>query len=517
MVDEHIPALSRRQIVLLMAALVLGMALVALDTTLVGTALPTIVAELDGVALYSWLISAYLLTSTVTVPVYGRLADMWGRKPLFLWGIVLFVIGSALCGQAQSMLQLIAFRAIQGLGAGAVQPMAITILGDVFGVEQRARMQALFSAVWGTSGIVGPTLGALIVMLASWHWIFYVSLPIGLLAFFLVSRVYHERAAVQQRSVDVLGACLLTAGVSALLLALQQRAAPNPPALPLDILAFVLLAVFLIVELRSSDPIVPLSLCRRPVIGIGYLVGFLSGATQFGVSAFIPISVQGAMGGTALAVGAVIAPMSIGWPLGSIASGRLVLRVGYKRVLIAGAIATLLGSLGLQTLTSSTQQPVAMAIVALIGLGMGLSSTPVIIAIQNAVDWNQRGVATALTQFSRSIGGSIGAALMGALLNQQVALRLTPIGSPLGRDAPALVNDLLDPARRLAYAEPLLAAARDGLAAALSVVYLVPLVAALLGVVLVLVAFPAGKVEQLARGGPPTPGPFLSKWGKGRR
>ncbi|MSQ15754.1 MAG: MFS transporter [Dehalococcoidia bacterium] len=412
--------LSRRATVLLITSLMMGMALAALDATIIGTALPTIVADLGGIDLYSWLIAAYLLTSTTTVPLYGRVADIWGRKPVFLLGIVLFLVGSGLCGLAQSMVQLVIFRGIQGLGAGAIQPMVMTILGDVFQLEQRARMQGFFSAVWGISSVVGLALGSIIVTLASWHWIFYVNFPFGIIALVLISKSYHERVSAKQRSVDILGAALLVTGVSVLLLALQN----GVPGIPISLLyIFVLLALglFLLVESRTADPIVPLGMLRRPILGVSYLISILMGTVQFGVTGFVPLFVQGAMGGTALAVGAVIAPMSIGWPLGSIASGRLILRFGYKIVLIGGVSAAFLGSAALQTLSPDSPHAMVMGVVALIGLGMGLSSTPVIIAVQNAVQWDQRGTATALTQFSRTIGGSIGVALMGGNVKPAVA------------------------------------------------------------------------------------------------
>jgi EmrB/QacA subfamily drug resistance transporter len=489
---EQRPELSRRQVVLLMAALMLGVALAALDANIVGTALPTIVADLGGVSLYSWLVAVYLLTSTTTVPLYGRLADLWGRKPVFLVGIALFIAGSALCGLARSMPQLIFFRALQGLGAGAIMPMAMTILGDVFTIERRARMQGFFSAVWGTSSILGPSLGALILTVLSWPWIFLVNVPVGLLALLLVGRAYHETVVRRERSIDVRGAVLLTLGTSLLLLALQQHRLMSPEALGLFLLAGGCLGAFVAAELRVPDPIIPFSLLGRPLIGASYLISAMAGCVQFGVSAFVPLFVQGAMGGTALNVGAVLAPMSLGWPVGSILSGRLILRVGYKRVLLAGMLAALLGAAALQTLSVRSSLGLVMAIVALVGLGMGLSSTPMIIAVQNAVHWHQRGVATALVQFSRTIGGSLGVALMGALLNAQLGLRL---GGTLESEG-QIINTLLDPARRGTLAAGVVETVQVGLAGALHTVYLVPFGAALVGLTLALLVFPGGRVDQ---------------------
>lgn len=484
------PTLSRRQTALIVASLMLALALAALDATIVGTALPTIVADLGGVSLYSWLIAAYLLTSTTTVPLYGRVADMVGRKPVLMFGIALFLLGSVLCGLAQSMVQLIVFRAVQGLGAGAIQPVIFTIVGDLFPVEQRARLQGFFSGVWGTASIVGPSLGGLIIAVASWHWVFFINVPIGLAAMLMLAQNYHEQVVRQRHTVDFLGAALLTAGISTLLLALA-----NSGGLGFYLAPFGLLGAFILVETRAREPILPLGLLNKPLIWVGYLVSTLSGAVQFGTTGFIPLFVQGAQGGSPLSVGAVLAPMSIGWPIGSIAGGRLILRFGYRPVLLGGLVATLLGTAALQLLRPATPVPLVMLNVALVGLGMGLTSTPVLISIQNAVGWQQRGVATALNQFSRTIGGSLGVALMGSVLNVQAAARL---GGGLGgpdADPTTIVRNLLDPAGRALYAGRL-DMLQQAMADALHVVFLLPLAFAGLALILGVLAFPAGSVRD---------------------
>ena len=486
------PVLSPRQTALIVASLMLALALAALDATIVGTALPTIVADLGGVSLYSWLIAAYLLTSTTTVPLYGRVADMVGRKPVLLFGIVLFLAGSVLCGLAQSMVQLIIFRAVQGLGAGAIQPIIFTLVGDLFPVEQRARLQGFFSGVWGTASIIGPSLGGLIIAVASWHWVFYINVPIGLAAMLMLAHNYHEHIVRRRHAVDFLGAALLTAGISTLLLALE-----NPSGPVLYLAAAGLLGGFIFVETRTPEPIVPLRLLGKPLIWVGYLVSTLSGAVQFGTTGFIPLFVQGAQGGSPLSVGAVLAPMSIGWPVGSITAGRLILRFGYRPVLLAGLAATVLGTAALQLLQPATPVPLVMLNVALVGLGMGLTSTPVLISIQNAVAWQQRGVATALNQFSRTIGGSLGVALMGAVLNLQAQTRLA--GQAPGADPATVVRNLLDPAARVLYAGQL-GVLQQALAEALRVVFILPLAFAGFALVLGALAFPAGSVhDHMAR------------------
>jgi len=497
-----------RQTTLITVALMLSIALAALDALVVGTAMPTIVGSLGGVSLYSWLVAVYLLTSTTTVPVYGRLADMYGRKPIFLFGIGLFLVGSALCGLSQSMPQLIAFRAIQGLGAGAVQPIAMTIIGDIFSVEQRAKMQGLFSGVWGISSFVGPPLGGLIVATLSWHWIFYVNLPIGIVALAFIVLFYRERVEHHARPVDVTGVLLLTGGITALLLALQETGQTEGlSGLTLALLyasAASLLGVFIWGQGHSDDPMVPLDLFRRPVIGIGYLVGFLAGLAQFGVGTYVPLFIQGPMLGTALTVGTVTAPTSIGWPIGSVVSGRFILRVGYKRVMLAGVAAISIGAGCLLFLTSDTPLLVLAAVNGVIGLGLGLSATPIIIAIQNAVAWKQRGVATALNQFSRTMGGAVGVALMGSLLNAGLAARLASASALVGQPDPhGLINDLLDPAARLALSPAVANALRAALAVSLNNLFFVAVGAGLLALLATLFLFPDGSVEEHGRKIPP--------------
>jgi EmrB/QacA subfamily drug resistance transporter len=493
-------SLSRRETVLLVTSLILAIALAALDALVVGTAMPTIVGSLGGISLYSWLVSIYLLTSTTTVPLYGRLADIYGRKPVFLFGISLFLVGSVLCGLAGSMVQLIIFRAVQGLGAGAVLPLAMTIIGDVFSVEERARMQGMFSAVWGVSSVIGPPLGALIVTYLSWHWIFFVNIPVGLFALALIVVVYHERVERHERRLDLPSLALLIFGATVLLFALQEighssaeRAAPLPLLFGL---ALGMLGLFFWLESRSEDPLVPVSFYRRPIIGIGYLVGFLSGMAQLGFGTYVPLFVQGAMLGTVGSVGLVMAPLSIAWPIGSTASGRLILRSGYRSILVAGVLALAVGTAALLLLNVDSPLPVLMAIAALVGLGMGLSTTPRIIALQNAVAWNQRGMATALNQFSMTMGGAVGVALMGAIFNGTLTANLARAPETAAGNPGDLANALLDPVARVTLGEPAIAALRLAFADSLLATYVVAAVAAALALVAAIAFFPRGGVSD---------------------
>ena len=317
-----------------------AIALAALDATVVGTAMPTIIGQLGGLSEYAWVFSIYLLTSTTTVPIYARLADVHGRKPVFLAGLTLFVLGSMLCGFAASMPQLIAFRAMQGLGAGAVQPISFTIAGDIFSPERRARMQGWFSAVWGVSAIIGPAIGGLITSTIGWPWVFELNLPVGILAGLIIWFALHETAERRPQRIDWMGAAILTGGVVLLLVAVSEGGDlfgwVSPQVAAMLAAAIGLLAWFVRHARRTPDPLVDLDLLKAPVIRAGLLVGTLAGIVMFGVTTFVPPMVQGVHLGTPLEAGVAVAAMSIGWPLASIVAGRLLARVGARPLVIGG-------------------------------------------------------------------------------------------------------------------------------------------------------------------------------------
>ena len=483
------------------AATMAGTFLAALDTSIVGTAMPTIVGQLGGLSIYSWVFSAYLLTSTTTVPLYGRLSDMYGRKPLFIVSACVFVLGSALCGVARNMEQLVLFRAVQGVGAGGIIPVTFTILGDLFSVEERAKISGLFSAVWGSSAVAGPTVGGFIVDYLDWRWVFYINLPFGVVSIYLLWRFLHETQQTGERRIDYLGAILLTAGVTGLLLVLRQvgddRNWLSPLTLAMLAGVTALFAAFIWQERHFPSPLTPLDLFRSRIIAVVTSAGVLIGGVMFGVSSFVPLYVQGVLGKSAVQAGLTVAPFSIGWSLASIVAGRVILRAGYRVSVVAGVVSATLGAGCL--LLASAQRGIwpAAAAAGFVGVGMGLSATAMLIGVQNAVGWAQRGVATALVQFSRTIGGAVWVAALGTVLASGMASRMTSAtGAPNA-------NELLDPELRAGLTPAALASLRDALSGALHDVYVFMFVLALLALAIVALAFPRGSVSELqaAEGG----------------
>jgi EmrB/QacA subfamily drug resistance transporter len=481
-----LPPITREQR-LLTAGLMAALAVAALDSTVVGTAMPTIIGQLGGLSEYAWVFSAYLLASTTTVPLYAKLADIHGRKPIFLFGLALFVTGSALCGLAGSMWVLIAFRTIQGLGAGAVQPISFTIAGDIFEPRQRARMQGFFSGVWGIAAIVGPAIGGLITATVGWPWVFELNIPVGLVAAAIIGLRLDERFERRPHRIDWLGAALLSGSVALLLFAVAEGGQlfgwVSAPFAAMIVAAAALIWLFVRQSRRVPEPLVDLDLLAVPLIRAGLWIGTLAGIVMFGVTTFVPPLVQGVQGGTAVQAGAVVAAMSIGWPVGSVVSGRTLHRVGARPFVLAGCALILLGSLATTQATRIDSLAFATAACGVVGLGMGLSSTVLLIMIQGAVPWQRRATATGLVQFSRTIGGSVGVGLMGGILAAFVGAASSAILDPIGRE-------------QLTSAQ--LAAGRDALDAGLQVVYWLMAVAAVAALVVAIRTMPAAKLGEPA-------------------
>ena len=499
--------MTRHAKLIVTIALMLGMSLAALDTTIVGTALPSIVGKLGGISLYSWVFSIYLLTSTTTVPIYGKLADLYGRKPMFLFGSGLFLLGSIMCGTAQSMEQLIIFRAIQGLGAGAVMPIVLTIIGDLYELKERARVQGLFSGVWGISSVVGPALGGIIVDHFSWRWVFYINVPFGLVSCVLLVLYLKENVERKKQSLDYFGTLALTGSIVALLFAMLQGGTSwawvSLPSIGLFAISIVLLVLFLYQERRAPEPILPLTLFNNRIIAISSIGGVILGVLMFGISSYVPLFVQVVMGGTATSAGLTLGPLLLAWPIAATFSGRIVIRYGYRFTSVVGMVLATLGTGMVVLFNTGTTLPFIIVSMLIIGTGLGLCSTAFIISVQNAVPWNLRGVATATTQFFRTIGGTIGVALMGTILNAQMASRFPPIFAHFASAAARLPknvapsNVLLTPNVRVTLPTAFLDQLQIALSQSLFWVYMLTLALAAIGMITMFL-LPGGRAEKHA-------------------
>ena len=402
-------------------ALMLSTSLVAIDSTILATAVPSVVADLGGFSQFPWLFSLYLLAQAVSVPIYGKLADQMGRKPMMLFGVSLFVAGSVLCGFAWSLPVLIAFRAVQGLGAGAIIPMSQTILGDLYTVAERARVTGYLASVWGASAVIGPTLGGVFSEYASWRWIFFVNIPLGALAIWLLLRGFHEKVVRSRHTIDYAGAAALAAGCSLLILALLEGGEAWSWTSATSGLVFaagaVLMAVFVLVERRAVEPVVPGWAVSRRILAAGNLVSFAVGALLFGLTTYVPTFVQGVLGTGALVAGFALAALTVGWPIAASLSGRVYLAIGFRNTALIGSSIALLGS-ALMAIASTGVTVWEVAVICfVIGVGMGLVNAPVLVAVQSVVGWDRRGVVTSTNLFNRSIGSAVGVAVFGAIAN----------------------------------------------------------------------------------------------------
>jgi EmrB/QacA subfamily drug resistance transporter len=403
------------------------------------------------------------------------------------------------------MEQLIVFRAIQGLGAGAVLPIVLTIIGDIFALEERARVQGLFSGVWALSSIIGPALGGLIVDHFSWRWVFYINIPFGLLSAFLLIIALNENVERKKFSLDYTGTLTLTGGIVALLFALLQGGTSwawnSLPSIALFALAAVLLVLFLYQERRAPEPILPLTLFKNRIIAISSIGGVMLGVLMFGITSYAPLFVQGVKGGTATSAGVTLGPLLIAWPIFSTLSGKIIMRFGYRFTAISGAFLAVIAMSMVTLFHIDTGLPFIVAAMAVLGAGLGLMSTAFVLAVQNAVPWNLRGVATASTQFFRTIGGTVGVAIMGTILNVQMALRFAPIFARYAgvearlTEGIAPSNVLLTPGLRGALPIDLLRQLQGALAQSLFWVYALMLVFALVGLATMFL-LPGGRAEQ---------------------
>lgn len=446
-------ALTSRERWAIMGAIMLGLFLSAMDQTVVGTALPRIIADLSGLELYSWVFTSYMLASTASVPIVGKMGDIFGRKRFFLAGIVVFLIGSMLCGAAQSMMQLILFRGLQGIGGGFIFANAFALIGDLYPPVERGKYAGLMSGVFGIASIIGPLVGGFITDNLDWRWVFYVNIPLGLVALAVLARVLpgHERPA-QRRPLDYAGAVTLVAAIVPLLLAFSwagtDYAWTDIRVLAPMAFAAAMAVTFFIIERRAAEPIVPLSLFQNRVFAVCTAVTFVSGAAMFAGTVYIPLFMQGVLDFSATNAGLVLTPMTLAMVAGSAISGQIISRTGrYKALVVVGLLVATGGLLLLSRLGAGSSQVAGMAAMAVLGFGLGLSFPALVLASQNAVPFSMMGVTTSLNTFARSVGGTIGVAIMGSLLTRRLDGELAAsLPAEVRREAPApLIQALSNP------------------------------------------------------------------------
>ncbi|MEZ0092221.1 MDR family MFS transporter [Streptacidiphilus sp. EB129] len=435
------PRAEHRRILIILSALMMGMFLAALDQTIVATALPTIAGDLHGLNHLSWVVTAYLLTSTISTPLWGKLGDQFGRKGLFQAAIVVFLVGSALSGLSRNMAELIAFRALQGVGAGGLIVGAQAIIGDVVSPRQRGRYMGYFGAVFGASSVIGPLAGGYLTEHLSWRWVFYVNLPLGALAVFVISAVLRLPRTRTHHVIDYAGAALLGAAVTAVILLTTWGGSTygwgSTPILGLAAAAAVLTGLFVLVERRAAEPVLPLALFRNPVFSVANAIGFLIGAVMFGVIIYIPLYLQTVHGASPTSSGLQLLPLICGMLITFITSGRLVTARGrYKIFPIIGTAVMTFGIYLLSLMNPSTGLPVSAAYMFVVGFGIGMVMQILVVAVQNAVPREQLGTATSSTTFFRTIGGSFGVTVLGAVFNNRLAANL-PVYLP-----PAAVHQI---------------------------------------------------------------------------
>lgn len=435
---------SRRWI---LAALMCTMMLAAMDNYIVSTAVPQIVGDLGGFSLFSWVFSIYLLAQTVTIPIYGKLSDLFGRKPILIFGTLVFLIGSAACGAAWDMKSLIAFRALQGFGAGAIMATVSTLAGDLYSVRERAVIQGWLSSVWGMAALAGPLLGGAFAEYITWRWIFFINLPIGAVALLLITTFLHERVERHRPRIDYAGSALVLASVGMLIFGLSQggQAWPwfSPQSLGVFGITALLIAITVVVERRAIDPIIPGWLWHRRELAMANLATLGLGLAMMAPNVYLPTFMQSVRGLGAIAAGMVLASMSIGWPMASAFSGQLYTRIGFRDTALIGGSLLIVGATGFVLIPSP--QPTWMIVVdqIILGAGFGLVSTPLLVGVQSVVGWSQRGVTTGANMFSRYLGQSIGAAMFGAIFNSVVSGRLQQAPAEIASELPKAVDGVV--------------------------------------------------------------------------
>lgn len=433
------PTVSRRDVGFrsergpILIALMLSTGLIAIDATILATAVKSVTDDLGDFASFPWLFSVYLLAQAVSVPIYSKLADTVGRKPMLLIGIGLFFVGSVLCGFAPTMTWLIVFRAVQGLGAGALLPISVTIAGDIYTVAERAKAQGYLASVWAIASVVGPTLGGVFSQFVSWRWIFFVNVPLCLLAALLVARNYREKAMPRiHHRIDYAGAAALTVGLTALLLGLLEGGHAWPWVSWQSFTAFVvaaaLIVAFVVIERRAAEPVLPLWVLSRRLLLATALLSVGVGVVLIGLTSYVPNFLQRTAGQQPIVAGLAVAALTIGWPLAASNAGRLYLRFGFRPTALIGCALAILGAVALAATVAAASLWLVAAACFVVGLGLGLVATPTLIAAQSSVRRGERGVVTGANLFSRSVGSAVGVAVFGAVANGVLAASDAPIG-----------------------------------------------------------------------------------------
>jgi EmrB/QacA subfamily drug resistance transporter len=406
---------SRR---LVIAAVMASMVMIAIEATIVSTAMPQIVAQLGGLRLYSWVFSSFLLTQTAMTVVFGKLSDIYGRKHIMLLGIAIFLIGSILAGFAWSMPSMVIFRLIQGIGAGAVQPVGLTIVADLYPARERGKIQGYLASVWAISAVLGPILGGLIIRDVSWAWIFWINVPIGLAAAAGFMLFLHDNPSHERRSIDIAGAALFTVAIASMLIALTEIGTSDEKTVLWMAALFCIASVlFVLQERRAADPMISFALWSHRPIAVTNAVGMLAGMALMGLTTFLPMYVQSVLHRSAVVAGLTLTMMLVGWPVAATLAARMFQRLGLRRILITGSALIPAGA-AIFVLLNPQSSPIIAALGSLVmGFGMGLVSVSSLILIQEIVDWSQRGSVTASNMFARNLGSTLGATVLGAVLN----------------------------------------------------------------------------------------------------
>lgn len=474
----------------ILAGLLLSTFLAAIEGTVIGPAGPRIVGELGGAQLLSWVFTAYLLTMSVTTPIFGKISDLYGRKLVFVVGSVLFLGGSLLCGFAGSMEQLIIFRAIQGIGAGGLIPVTFTIIGDIYSIEERAKVQGYLSSVWGISSLVGPLLGGYVVDSFNWRWVFGFNIPFGLLSLVFIIKFLNENIEKKKVKIDTAGAVTFTIGVTALLFGLaaggQQLAWDSPVLIAIFVVAVLAIVLFFIVEKKAEEPLVPLKLFRYKDIAYSNIASLLASALLIGLTSYFPLWVQGVLGETATRSGLLLAPMSVSWLVGSVIGGRWIVSHGSRLTSLVGLLFIVVGAGGMAFVTDETPQYLLMIWNALYGLGFGFSFTVFTIIAQSSVGFSLRGASTALNSFVKSLGQTVGVAIFGVLINQHIAGAAETSRKQGIAVSEEDINKLLSPEKVTELPKDLWNTLRHFLEGGLHLLFIIMAVIAVIGVVSVL-------------------------------